>query len=98
MCVKHKQTYKYLFISAWKVSERINKLVLVVFPTEGNWVAGIQGKETCFSLYIHFTVEFLYHIHVLPIQKMVINFGRTISKMFFPLGKCTGNNILEKDK
>ena len=58
-------------------------------------MAGIQGKETCFSLYIHFTVEFfftvefLYHIHVLPIQekvKIVINFGRTISKMlnFFP--------------
>ena len=79
----------------------MNKLVLVVFPTEGNWVAGIQGKETCFSLYINFTVEFLCHIHVLPLQKkvkIVINFGRTISKMFFPLGKHTGNNILEKGK
>ena len=79
----------------------MNKLVLVVFPMEGNWLAGIQGKETCFSLYIHFTVEFLYNRHVLPIQKkvkIVINFGRTISKMFFPLGKRTGNNILEKSK
>lgn len=72
---------------------------------EENWVAGIQVRETYFSLYTHFTFEFWTICMCYQSKKIgiiylkTINFGRSISKMFLRfllLGKSAGNTGLEK--